>query len=78
VRRPAVPETTAVGAAYLAGIAEGVWDSPASAATAWREDAAYEPAMADDEATRRRDEWRRGVERARGWATDVAPMESET
>jgi glycerol kinase len=73
VRRPAVPETTAVGAAYLAGIAEGVWDSPADAAAAWREDAAYEPAMADDEVQRRRDEWRKGVERARGWATDAPP-----
>jgi glycerol kinase len=71
VRRPAVPETTAVGAAYLAGIAEGVWDSPAAAATAWREDAAYTPVMNDDEVQRRRDEWRRGVERARGWATEA-------
>jgi glycerol kinase len=76
VRRPAVPETTAVGAAYLAGIAEGVWASPAEAAAAWREDAAYEPAMALDEVRRRRDEWRKGVERARGWATDTPPEPS--
>lgn len=76
VRRPAVPETTALGAAYLAGIAEGVWDSPASASAAWREDAAYEPSMSAEEVRRRRDEWRRGVERARGWARDGMPESS--
>jgi glycerol kinase len=76
VRRPAVPETTAVGAAYLAGIAEGIWGSPAEAAAAWREDAVYEPAMAVDEVRRRRDEWRKGVQRARGWATDTPPESS--
>lgn len=71
VRRAAVPETTALGAAYLAGIAEGVWDSPA--AVAWHEDASYAPAMPVDEVQRRRDEWHRGVERARGWAADAPP-----
>ena len=44
VRRPVVPETTVLGAAYLAGIAEGVWASPAEAAAAWREEAAFTPA----------------------------------
>jgi glycerol kinase len=68
VRRPAVQETTALGAAYLAGIAEGVWDSPADAASAWTEEAAYTPAMPADEVARRHVEWKRAVERARGWA----------
>jgi glycerol kinase len=68
VRRPAVQETTALGAAYLAGIAEGVWDSPADAASAWSEEAAYTPAMPPDEVARRHAEWKRAVERARGWA----------
>src|SRR5207342_1343328 len=45
VRRPAVQETTALGAAYLAGIAEGVWATPAEAASAWREEASFTPAM---------------------------------
>ena len=44
VRRPANPETTVLGAASLAGIAEGVWASPAEAAAAWREEAAFLPA----------------------------------
>jgi glycerol kinase len=72
VRRPAVKETTALGAAYLAGIAEGVWPTPAAAAAAWKEEAAYAPAMPQEEVTRRRAEWRRGVERARGWAREDA------
>jgi glycerol kinase len=72
VRRPAVKETTALGAAYLAGIAEGVWAGPAEAAAAWVEDAAYLPSMPADEVTRRRAEWRRGVERSRGWAREGA------
>jgi glycerol kinase len=68
VRRPAVQETTALGAAYLAGIAEGVWRSPADAAAAWLEEAAYAPTMPPTEVELRHDEWRRGVERSRGWA----------
>jgi glycerol kinase len=70
VRRPAVKETTALGAAYLAGLAEGVWGSPAETATAWVEEAAYEPAMPADEVARRRAGWRRAVERSRGWVHD--------
>ena len=68
VRRPEVRETTALGAAYLAGIAEGVWASPVEAAAAWREDAAFEPSADRDEVERRHAQWRRGVERAKGWA----------
>ncbi|MGQ0805650.1 MAG: glycerol kinase GlpK [Actinomycetota bacterium] len=70
VRRPAVKETTALGAAYLAGIAEGVWSSPAEAAGSWAEEAAYQPAMATDEVVRRREGWLRAVERSRGWARE--------
>jgi glycerol kinase len=66
VRRAANPESTVLGAASLAGIAEGVWGSPADAAAAWREDAAFEPAPLPD-ADRRRADWRRAVERAKAW-----------
>jgi glycerol kinase len=68
VRRPVVKETTALGAAYLAGLAEGVWDAPAQAAASWTEEAVFTPAMPDDEVERRFAEWRRAVDRARGWA----------
>jgi glycerol kinase len=70
VRRPVVKETTALGAAYLAGLAEGVWSDPAAAAAAWSEEATFTPAMAAGDVDRRYAEWRRGLERSRGW---VAP-----
>ena len=70
VRRPTVKETTALGAAYLAGLAEGVWASPAEAAASWAEESVFEPAMASEEVARRYDDWHRAVERARGWAMD--------
>lgn len=67
VRRPAEQGTTALGAAYLAGIAEGVWAGPAEAAAAWREEAAFEPRMDPAEVAARRAVWSRAVARARDW-----------
>jgi glycerol kinase len=67
VRRPANAETTVLGAASLAGIAEGVWASPADAAAAWREEAAFTPRHLAD-ADRRRAQWRKAVDRSREWA----------
>jgi glycerol kinase len=69
VRRPAVTETTVLGAAYLAGLAEGVWSSPDEAAAAWHEEASFAPAPPPDLEARRA-QWHRGVERARAWAGD--------
>ena len=67
VRRPAMTETTVLGAAYLAGIAEGVWASPTEAASAWHEEAAFVPTPLPRFEARRAD-WRKGVERSRAWA----------
>ena len=67
VRRATVQETTALGAAYLAGIAEGVWGSPAEAAAAWAADASFTPAMPSDERDRRVGAWHRALERSRAW-----------
>ncbi len=68
VERPAVTETTALGAAYLAGLAVGYWSGLDEIAAQWRLGAEYRPAMSAG----RRDElyasWQRAVERARGWA----------
>jgi glycerol kinase len=72
VRRPSVKETTVLGAAYLAGLEAGVWDSPQDAARAWREEAVFLPGAAPDDVARRRLEWARAVDRARGWARDPA------
>jgi glycerol kinase len=76
VRRPEVKETTALGAAYLAGIAEGVWADPAEAASAWREEAEFIPTLTRDEVDGRYAQWRRAVERARRWATDEGGAEA--
>jgi len=71
VRRPAEQGTTALGAAYLAGIAEGVWGSPAEAAAAWREERAFRPSMDAEEVTARLATWARAVERSRDWDHEV-------
>jgi glycerol kinase len=63
---PEIPETTALGAAYLAGIASGVWDAEQVEAM-WREATRYEPRMGEDERRALLGEWRRAVQRARGW-----------
>ena len=68
VLRPAVIETTALGAAYLAGLGVGMWRSLNALAGQWTVERTFTPTM---EASRREalyDGWRRAVERARGWA----------
>jgi glycerol kinase len=70
VRRAAVQETTALGAAYLAGLAEGVWDSPDAIDDAWQADATFEPTMDEGVRVAALAQWRRAVERARGWAAE--------
>jgi glycerol kinase len=64
---PEIIETTALGAAYLAGIGAGAWEIEDVAAR-WREAARYEPRMSADERESLLAGWRRAVERARGWA----------
>jgi glycerol kinase len=64
---PEISETTALGAAYLAGIATGIWDAGEVEAM-WREAARYEPRMAEGERRALLADWRRAVERAKGWA----------
>jgi glycerol kinase len=62
---PEIAETTALGAAYLAGIATGRW-SAAQVAEMWREGARYEPRMSDEEREALLAEWRRALDRSRG------------
>jgi len=64
VERPEVSETTALGAAFLAGLGTGVWGSTAELAAIGRRFERYEPGPRDDAAHAR---WRRAVERAKGW-----------
>jgi glycerol kinase len=63
---PAVSETTALGAAYLAGVAARVWEQEETRAM-WREGARYEPRMSADERETLLSGWRRALERARAW-----------
>jgi glycerol kinase len=68
VVRPAVTETTALGAAYLAGLAAGVWDSPETVSQQWQAERRFEPMLDRDVVSRRRAEWREALGRAKGWA----------
>ncbi len=67
VVRPKVLETTAIGAAYLAGLGVGVFTSPADIARQWQEDRVFTPNMSRDEAATRMAKWSKAVERAKGW-----------
>ena len=67
VQRPAVRETTALGAAYLAGLAEGVWASLDEVAQQWRLDVAITPSVDRPTADASHASWLRAVERARAW-----------
>jgi glycerol kinase len=71
VVRPRVTETTALGAAYLAGLGVGFWRSTDELARNWQVERRFEPAMSRDEATGRLRQWSRAVERSRQWAGDA-------
>ena len=66
VRRPRQTETTALGAAYLAGLGAGIW-SDADLAHLWKLDREFEPRMSRDQADALQSRWRRAVERSRAW-----------
>ncbi len=67
VVRPAVTETTALGAAYLAGLAVGFWRSPDELARQWQVQRRFEPKMPAAKAKALRDRWSEAVLRAKGW-----------
>jgi len=69
VDRPAVIETTGLGAAYLAGLGVGWWRSLDAVAERHTVERTFTPTMAAGERTQRYDAWKRAVERSRGWAT---------
>jgi glycerol kinase len=67
VTRPTIAETTALGAAYAAGLGAGVWSTPADVTAAWQADVTLEPRATRGEADAAYATWTRAVERARGW-----------
>jgi glycerol kinase len=70
VVRPHCTESTVLGAAMLAGLAEGVWSSVSDATSAWRAERTFQPATEPVWADAAYDGWRRAVERSRSWARD--------
>ena len=68
LRRPVIRETTALGAAYLAGLATGVWDSREQIRSGWRCDQVFQPKMDPAVCARLAEGWSRAVERSLGWA----------
>lgn len=70
VQRPQVTETTALGAAYLAGLAVGFWKSQEEIAKQWLVEATFEPKMSADKRDSLYAGWKRAVERSKAWAED--------
>ena len=69
VTRPANPETTVLGSAYLAGLAIGYWPDGDSIAKQWQADARFSPQTQAEERTTRRAGWAKALERAKTWET---------
>ena len=67
VVRPKVVETTALGAAYLAGLAAGFWKDKADVEKAWQLERRFQPIMSRDEAAHRRARWTDALQRSRDW-----------
>lgn len=70
VDRPQIIETTALGAAYLAGLAVGVWSSKEELKKSWKLDNRFEPAMAEEESAKLYKGWRKAVKHAMHWLDD--------
>lgn len=68
IRRPCVRETTALGAAYLAGLATGLWESLDEIRNAWTLDRAFTPEMEENERNTLLQGWYKAVERSKNWA----------
>jgi glycerol kinase len=67
LQRPRVPETTALGAAYLAGLGVGFWRDVDEIRSQWQVDREFRPGMADDRVAALLRDWRRALERSRTW-----------
>jgi len=67
IQKAELAETTALGAAYLAGLATGLWKDTTQIAKQWRASEIYEPKMSSDQRESLYAKWKRAVERAQGW-----------
>jgi glycerol kinase len=73
VVRPANTETTAAGAAFLAGLAVGFWSDEKELSSLWARERTFEPAMQSAERDKLLEAWRRAVERAKKWEAPASP-----
>jgi len=71
VERPVVTETTALGAAYLAGLAIGFWSGLDEIRANWRLDRRFEPSLSPEVRRAQRADWARAVKRSRAWAAPI-------
>jgi glycerol kinase len=78
VLRPVVHETTAMGAAFLAGLGVGVWSSTGELSEVWRLDRRFSPDMDDATRTERRSRWRQAVDRCLAWAPHTSEEGGQT
>jgi glycerol kinase len=67
VVRPKVTETTALGAAYLAGLQVGFWDSPQDVESNWQVDRRFDPALPKAEVEHKLRRWKQALDRSRDW-----------
>ncbi len=70
VVRPVITETTALGAAYLAGLAVGYWENMDAIQDQWQADKKFDPSMDEIERTKLLKDWHRAVKAAKAWADD--------
>lgn len=70
VVRPQIVETTALGAAYLGGLAAGLWSSTDAISKLWQEDRRFQPQWSSQERQVKRARWRQALERAKSWSQD--------
>ena len=70
VRRPCCVETTALGAAFLAGLAAGFWSGKEEILTNWAVDREFVPQMTEEDRKERLHGWEKAVASTRGWAKD--------
>ena len=68
VLRPQITETTALGAAYLAGLAVGFWQDQDEIANRWKLEREFTPSISEEERNKKYMGWKKAVERSRGWA----------
>ncbi|GAC1626712.1 MAG: glycerol kinase GlpK [Candidatus Acidiferrum sp.] len=75
--RPAVTETTALGAAYLAGLAVGFWKSPQDVASQWKIEKSFEPKMGSTRARELRARWQEALSRAKNWESPTGGVKKK-